>query len=280
MVSEKLLQLPQGKLSYLHNQHIKGQPNILAIHGWLDNSASFTPLMNQLQQYNWFAIDLPGHGHSFHRPAHCHYHFIDWITDIVTTHQTLFNGEKVHVVGHSLGGMLATVLSGLYPELVDKLVLIDAAGLVTQEPDNLAQNMRKALDSRSLTSKKAKRVHQTLHSAIDARFSAGDLSKDSARLLVERNIKSTEHGFEWRTDPRLRTGSPVRINDKTAEDIIRHIQSPTLICLADSGFDTVKQKLQQYHSAYSNLEYVNVKGGHHCHMDEAEAVARHIMTFL
>ena len=38
--------------------------------------------------------------------------------------------EKVILIGHSFGGKVSIWLGNLYPEIVDKIVLIDSAGLI------------------------------------------------------------------------------------------------------------------------------------------------------
>ena len=42
---------------------------VLALHGWLDNAASFTPLAPRLKNVRLIAVDLAGHGRSQHRPT-------------------------------------------------------------------------------------------------------------------------------------------------------------------------------------------------------------------
>ena len=41
-------------------------PKVLALHGWLDNAASFIPLAGQLPHLDLVMLDLPGHGRSAH----------------------------------------------------------------------------------------------------------------------------------------------------------------------------------------------------------------------
>lgn len=279
-MDEKFLALPQGQVAYLVNEHRPDQPNVLALHGWLDNAASFSPIMPYLDGYNVYAIDLPGHGHSFHRPEFSHYHFIDWITDLNDITKSLFGGNQFVLLGHSLGGMLSTVFAAMYPDAVEKLILIDAAGLVTQDPDDPVSEMRKALNSRTALSGKSKRLHPDLESAISARFAAGDLSKEACELLVRRNVMVEDEGVQWRTDQRLRTGSPIRINNETAHKIVRSIEAPTLLVLAQQGYDSVKQNFLRYQQDYLNLQQAEVPGGHHCHMDYPQATAEIIRRFI
>ena len=59
-----------------------GSP-VLALHGWLDNSASFDRLAPLLPGLRLVALDLPGHGRSEHRAASAAYHFVDWVADVL-----------------------------------------------------------------------------------------------------------------------------------------------------------------------------------------------------
>ena len=279
MLTSSQLKLPQGSFAFLQNVHKPEQHEILAIHGWLDNAASFTNLIPLLPNYNWTAIDLPGHGHSFHRPENSHYNFIDWVSDVVEFIRARYT-KPVVLVGHSLGGMLSTVIAGLYPELVEKVVLLDAAGLITQSNSDGATELRAALDSRMEQSAKTNGNPVNIKVAIRARGMAGSISEDAAEQLVRRNLSDTEQEFYWRSDHRLRTVSPIRMSTNQAESIIESIIAPVLILLAEDGYPGIKQSFSRYQGYYQNLICMNVSGGHHCHMEQPEQCAQFISRFL
>ncbi|EXJ09220.1 alpha/beta fold hydrolase [Nitrincola nitratireducens] len=66
-MQETHFKLPHITLSALV-QGEPGSPPVLALHGWLDNAASFRALARHLPQVNLIAVDLAGHGFSEHRP--------------------------------------------------------------------------------------------------------------------------------------------------------------------------------------------------------------------
>ena len=59
--SEIQLDTRQGRLAALGWRQA-GLPRVLALHGWLDNAASFAPLAPLLHGLDLVALDLPGHG--------------------------------------------------------------------------------------------------------------------------------------------------------------------------------------------------------------------------
>ena len=104
-----------------------GSP-VLLIHGlsryvedWL---SSFNALSGEHQVY---ALDLLGHGRT-DKPSGASYG-LDALARFVRDFMTGVGIERAHVVGHSLGGAIATRLALTYPEVVERLVLVDPAGL-------------------------------------------------------------------------------------------------------------------------------------------------------
>ena len=103
-----------------------GQHLLFAFHGWLDNLATFEPLIPFLDDIRFIAVDLPGHGHSDHIQSGYNYHFLDgiFLIDDLLDH---FEITKANLLGHSMGGKVGMTLADKFPDLIEKLVVADIA---------------------------------------------------------------------------------------------------------------------------------------------------------
>ena len=102
--------------------------NILIIHGWGADIETVMPVFNHLKnRFKVYAIDLPGHGKS-DKPKEV------WGTgdfaDTVKTFIDKLGIDDVTLIGHSHGGRISIVLASQYTELINKIILIDSAGII------------------------------------------------------------------------------------------------------------------------------------------------------
>ena len=249
---------------------------ILCLHGWLDNAASFIPLATKLPDLPILALEFPGHGHSSHRGADAHYYFFDWVQDLVALCRQQ-HWQQLTIVGHSMGGMVATALAAAFPELVERLVLIDSLSFITDVPSNTAKQLRDGISSR-LKPVSRKPCYSSVAEAAAARQRQSDFGISEALLLAERGTIQTVAGWTWRADMRLRHSSVYRLSPAQAEALMRAVQCPVLAVIAEDGMIT--ERASHAADCFANLRRVNVKGGHHCHMTQPEAVALAIHHFL
>ncbi|KAF1852177.1 alpha/beta-hydrolase [Cucurbitaria berberidis CBS 394.84] len=100
-------------------------PPFLLIHGWTCDSTDWSWTIPALiEKYYVVTIDLRGHGHSS-APESTTYTIKDSADDAVALLEELKLTKDVLVMGHSMGGIMASVLTGLYPEIFRGLVIID-----------------------------------------------------------------------------------------------------------------------------------------------------------
>ena len=96
---------------------------ILFIHGFVGGTYDFGDLPNILEsnkKFDVYTFTLPGHDLTIVKGRK----YLDWINEAERQMQFLLNcGYKdIYVVGHSMGGVIASYIAGVYPQ-VKKLVL-------------------------------------------------------------------------------------------------------------------------------------------------------------
>ncbi|MDX0027369.1 alpha/beta hydrolase [Sinorhizobium meliloti] len=121
--AKKTVDLPNGiKLAYSEMGNVEGKP-LLLIHGYTDNSRSWSLVAPYLKNHHIYAIDLRGHGKS--SAPECCYTYLDFANDAFLFLEAM-KIEQADVVGHSLGSLAVQMLAAQHPEKVRKVVLISS----------------------------------------------------------------------------------------------------------------------------------------------------------
>jgi len=115
-----------GRLE-LHVAEVGSGPAVLFLHGFPAFWADFRVQMEAVAARGFRAIapDLPGYGQSQQLPEVRDYDVELLAADLAGLISAL-SLSKVHVVGHDWGGILAFCLASRHPELVERLVVINA----------------------------------------------------------------------------------------------------------------------------------------------------------
>ena len=250
---------------------------VVFIHGWLDNSASFSSVIANLQtslpDYQLIAIDLFGHGFSSHKSG-SYYPFHDYIDDL---HQlvTKLSSNRLVLVGHSLGALIASCYSAAFPEKVSGLIQIEGHGPLSEAPHETVSRLRDGVLSRLRQRRKPSRPLASLEDAIKLRVHANQIKAELIAPIVERGIAEFENSWQWRCDPNLKCDSLYRMSQTHAEVIMAAIECPQLIVLGNDGFRHLQHN--RYKSAHSSLHIETIPGGHHCHLESPELVSELIL---
>lgn len=272
-----------GRLAALRNDG-RG-PRVLALHGWLDNAASFLPMAPYLRDFDLVALDLPGHGRSAHLPAGAEYSFSVAIAAVLDAANAL-GWDRFHLLGHSMGAGIASLLAAACPERVERLVAIEMLGALSESPDRTASRMREAVAAQRLAAGKRLRVFPDIDTAVRARLHAGrvpgsGLDGHLLRLLVERGVRPVPGGYSWSSDPRLTLPSLTRLTEAQIDDLLAAIGCPTLALFAEPAqayLPDVQRRRRVALLPHGRL--LAMPGGHHLHMQQADAVAAAVREFL
>lgn len=266
------IDIPLGKIAGLRNG-ATGAPKVLALHGWLDNAASFIPMAPFLDRIELVAVDLPGHGHSTKLPIGLAYTFELAVLNVLDIVDAL-GWSEFHLLGHSMGAGIASLVAASVPERVQSLVCIEALGGLPELAENTAKRMRESVASSRAMANKPLRVFPDAAPAIKARMQANSLSEPVARLLVERGLKAVQGGYQWRTDQRLTVPTWLRPVDAQIENVLANIECPTQVIFAEPAQvylpDDVRRR---YVSQLKHGEMHVFEGTHHLHMEKPAEIA-------
>lgn len=252
-------------------------PRALALHGWLDNALSWDPALEGFDDLDLVCIDFPGHGESPPRPRAAGYHFDDYVFDVLGALDAL-DWPQAHLIGHSLGGAVATVTAAACPERVASLSVVEGLGPLTAPSNRTAANWRHAIGRRRARSG---RVHADRAAAIQARTRDSDLPESAAGLLAERGLIEVDGGWQWRHDLRLTWPSTQRYTEPQVLDLLAAIEAPTLCVLARPRSRLLPDGLMDRRAAaVRDLSLFEFEGGHHVHMQAPDAVAACITSHI
>jgi len=147
------------KNQILHST-IKGEGKpLLILHGYFGMSDNWKTLGNQFSEaFQVHLIDQRNHGRSFHEDEFNYEVLVEDLYAYIQHYQL----EQVHIIGHSMGGKTAMLFAVTYPDLVDKLIVVDISP----------------------------RMYQPHHNAILAGLNSIDFSVEKTRTLVDKKLSA------------------------------------------------------------------------------------------
>ena len=270
-----------GRMMAARCWHDSSKPSLLALHGWLDNAATFDLLAPLLSDFYIVAVDFAGHGWSEHRAAGTRYHILDHVDDVLSIVNQL-GWSQLTLMGHSMGAGVASLLASALPERIQKLVMIEGLGPYTGKPEDAAKHLRTALLEWQDFVDKPQRVIANMDIAVQARMNGLlPVSENAARILCTRGVKTVDGGLAWTADKRLRLNSPSRLTEAQVCAFLAAITVPTLLIMAETSLPFNPQDYAARVAAHPQLTLVKLAGGHHLHIDDnVEGVFQAINAFL
>ncbi|GAA1144822.1 alpha/beta hydrolase [Ornithinicoccus hortensis] len=108
-------------------------PAVVLLHGLAGSSRELLPTADALTpDHRVVLVDQRGHGQSTRRPDDCSREaFVD---DVITVVERLLPGERVRLVGQSMGAHTAFLVAAARPDLVDRLVMLEGHAAGSDDP--------------------------------------------------------------------------------------------------------------------------------------------------
>lgn len=219
-----------------------GSP-VLLLHGWGSNISSFRPLIEFLQQrYKVIALDFPGFGQS-DLPK------ITWDINSYTTFLTEFLNQtslkKTNIIAHSFGGRIAIKLAVEHPEMINKLILVNSAGII---PRRTKKYYLKVLLAK--TGKLAAKILGHSGNKIKSRIYKYTGSKDFQKAGPMRNTM-------------------LKVINEDMQPLLKKIAAPTLLIWGENDMETPVYMGRVMEKEIKDVGLVILKNaGHYSFLDQ------------
>jgi pimeloyl-ACP methyl ester carboxylesterase len=297
---------PYGHIACLEWGHKEAPKKILCVHGWLDNAGSFEPLVpyilkhkDNLSKYHVVAMDMPGVGHSSHRPPGSEYTTFSNIIEMRRVTQHLGWHHDLTLLAHSLGGHLSFLYSCIYPKQVSTLISIDTTHPLTHQPANWHVTIGNSIEHYfkceyyGLKNEKLDTVvpvyteEAAIKRLMDAHNSS--LTLESAKVMFKRGAtKHPNGGCTFNRDVRHRHMSvEFRPDDELMLKFLENTFKPNnllIIRALRSPYHRPEEIRLRYYDLFKRncklFRDIMLDGTHHLHMNSPDCVAREINKFL
>jgi epoxide hydrolase 4 len=276
MIDSQMVATPRGML---HVRVIGAGPPVLLLHGFPDSSLGFRELCEALaaQGFRAIAPDLRGYGLSDKPEGLEPYRASAALEDIATLARWA-GDEPVSVVGHDWGGTLAYCFATQHPELVRKLVVLNAA-----HPESYARALTRSL--------------QLLRSWYILFFQLRGLAEwvVTRRSVFRWLLRKLVAKKELLSEARIEAGRRELLRPGVVRAALSYyraafrwpikspgtISAPTLILWGDADPALDPRLLDDLPSRVEKLTVRHIEGaGHFVHWDDPERVVSELLAFL
>jgi esterase len=173
-----------------YRQYSENGVPVLVLHGLFGSLSNWGWHCKQLaQQYAVYGVDLRNHGDSPHSDQLDYQVMAEDVRQLIVR----LGLESCCIVGHSMGGKVAMQLALSFPDLIEKLVIVDIAPVSYPEDADGHMNVLAAMDAVKLGEIKSRtQAEVTIEDYIP--------QEATRKFLLTNLVRNKEGSFEWRLD--------------------------------------------------------------------------------
>lgn len=257
----------------------QGSPVLLFLHGYLDHCRGFDWLVEALpRSFRTIALDFRGQGRSGHLPGGL-YHLTDYLADVEFALDAC-GVDRVHLVGHSLGGTVALLYAAARPARAITVTAIESLGPPPGAGgDRRVERLRRFVAD--LHKPSLKRVYPSVEAAAARlRANIASLSEAAALQLSRHGTRPVAGGVEFTFDPAHRRRFGVGLEEAQTLAFLRAVECPVQAIAGTRGLRLGQEHIRARLDALRVQAPVVIEGGHHVHLDSPREVARILALFV
>ena len=262
------------------------KPPLVLVHGGRDHARSWDWTAEALSEdYHVYAMDHRGHGDS-DWVSDGNYSAGDMVYDLAQFIHQLGVGP-VRIIAHSMGGNVALRYTGMFPEMVTKLIAIEGLGPSPKRRDEMRatpypERQREWIERKRKAAGRSPRKYESIEAAFTRMIEENSyLTEAQARHLTIHGVNRNEDGtYSWKFDPHLNVWPVEDMADEFIEATWGAITCPTLLLYgADSWASNPEKDGRIKH--FNTAEVIEFeKAGHWLHHDQFDRFIKVVRDFL
>lgn len=261
-----------------------GAPTALLLHGFMDAAASWDLVAPSLADAGLrvLAPDMRGFGDGPRVPPGGYYHFPDYVLDVADLVDALVPPDApLLVVGHSMGGTIATLYSGTFPARVGGLAVLEGAGPPDSDHAHTPDRVRRWVDEVRAIRARGERSMASRDEAL--RRLIGNhprVSEEVLRTRVDALARALPDGrLTWKADALHTTRSPTPFFAEAYKSFARRVACPVLFVSGGKlGWHPPDEDDRL--AAFARLQRVEIDdAGHMMHWSQPAELVRALLGF-
>ena len=236
-----------------------GAPAIVLLHGLLGSSRNWMTIAKELHaDYAVHLLDMRNHGLSPHADS------MGW-SELVADLKAYLVAENlncIHLVGHSLGGKVAMRFACEYPDLVERLVIVDITAKAYKSLNDVEFRAMLSIDVGELSSRK--QAEELLEPQVP--------EWAMRQFLLTNLVRDQELGsYRWQINLRSLHANLSQLREDPLLEGHR-FEKPVLLLRAGKSNFIEDTDIEIMQSRFPSLEVVMIpSAGHNIHVDDRRA---------
>ncbi len=246
------------------------------LHGLMGYGQNWRKIATDLsQQDQVLTFDQRGHGKSM-KPA-TGYAPEDYADDLFLILQEL-GWKKIVLVGHSLGGRNALMFAAKFPEMLDKLVIVDIGPDSRPDAPAYYQRLFDLIPTPFKSKLAAKSFFMNEFMAIGKEYG----QPQTLGAYLYSNIDELPDGrADWRFSTKAMIASVQQGRAQDHWNELRQLPMPTLVIRGENSKDLTADEFKRMQLSNPRVQGVEIPGaGHWVHFDQPQAFIKALRDFV
>ncbi len=248
----------------LHYQILgQGQPLVL-LHGLFGSGDNWGTVARDFSQhYQVISVDLRNHGRSPHSASQSYADMADDLLELCD----MLSLERIHLLGHSLGGKVAMQFAAQHSDRVEKLIVVDMAMRAYTDAHTHLMDTMMAVDLSTL---------QSRHEA--DKILSSSIPQTMVRQFLLMNLIKSDNGLAWRINLAvLKTNYPGLLQ-AVCENA--HYEKPCLFIRGEHSDYVQDADTAHIKTSFINAQFASLPTGHWVHAEQPQAFIEVTGNFL